>query len=110
MTATLEVQPNTLVALPDVSASALREIVARMQAQEPAQAARDRIGRAIGVILGSEIRETGETGVYLVQSSADGGTYYRATSYSCGCPDRQRTGRECKHNYALTILHTASAA
>lgn len=100
---------TTVVQLPDIGLDTLRGIVAQMQAAARDDAERDRIGRALHVLLTAEIRGTEEVGVYLIQSCADSGTYYKATSYQCCCPDRQRTGRECKHSYCLTLLSAARA-
>jgi uncharacterized Zn finger protein len=95
------------VQLPDLGMDAYRAIVAQLPAEQPEH--RARIGRAINVLLTSDILETGELGVYLVQSCQDSGHYYRATTWSCSCPDRQRHESPCKHSYALQVLSVASA-
>ncbi len=104
---TPDAQDTTIVALPDLSLGAYRAIVAQLQAEQPA--ARARIGRALPVLLGCDIRAAGRLGEYLVQSCQDSGVYYRCTSWSCSCPDRARHAAPCKHSWALTILHAASA-
>ena len=78
-----------------------------MQAEYPEQAAR--IGRGLQVLLTSDIRETAETGVYLVQTSEGRDLYYRATSLRCTCPDHMQRQVICKHPWALSILSAASA-
>jgi hypothetical protein len=96
------------VTLPDVSILVYREIVRDMAAIFPAEASR--IGRALAVLLQTDLRSTAETGRYLVQSCQDAATYYEATSWSCTCPDRQRhEGLRCKHSFAIELLNTASA-
>ena len=58
----------------------------------------------------AEIRATAEAGRYLVQSCQDSETFYLASSFSCGCPDRQRhEDLRCKHSFAIELLNTASA-
>jgi hypothetical protein len=109
MDLTSQAQSNT-VELPDVTFRQLRVIVATMQAQARDQAERDRIGRGLETILTADLRQTGEVGVYLVQSSRVAGVYYKATSWSCCCPDRQRTGKPCRHCYAIIILSAARGA
>jgi hypothetical protein len=101
-------QSSTLVVIPDLPLTVYRAIVARCQADCPAE--RARIARGLDVLMTAEIRETDELGLYLVQSCQDSGLSYAATSWVCGCPDRQRhTEQRCKHSWALTILHAASA-
>jgi hypothetical protein len=102
-------QPQgTTVALPaELSFADVRAIVAQMQAEQPEH--RARIGRAINVLLTSEIVPTAELGRLLVQSCEDGKTYYTATTWNCTCPDRQRHDTPCKHSYALTVLSVMSA-
>jgi hypothetical protein len=107
MTATHPAQDTTLVTLPDIGLDTLRGLVAQLQADRPDD--RDRIARGLQVLLTAEIRTTAELGVYLIQSCADSGTYYRATALNCCCPDRQRRTRECKHSYALQLLSCARA-
>jgi hypothetical protein len=100
---------DTTVQIPaGLDFAAVRGIVAELQAAEPQN--RERIGRAVNVLLTSEIRETAECGVYQVQSCADSERYYTATTYACDCPDRQRhVDQRCKHSYALQVLSAASA-
>jgi hypothetical protein len=99
---------NTTVTIPaGVAFATVREIVAQMQAEQPEH--RARIGRAVGVLLTSEIVATPELGRFIVQSCEDGTTYYTATTWACTCPDRQRNASPCKHSYALSVLSVASA-
>jgi hypothetical protein len=99
---------DTTVTIPaGLDFATVRGIVAELQAAEPEH--RARIGRAINVLLTSEIVATAEVGRYLVQSCEDGKTYYTATTWACSCPDRQRHATPCKHSYALTVLSVASA-
>lgn len=106
MTATLQVQRNTRVQLPDISAAGLAHIAQTMIGQEPAQAGR--IERGLVVLQTAEILETREMGVYLVES-CDRGAYHLATTFSCSCKDAQHRGPGCKHSRALQILHAATA-
>jgi hypothetical protein len=48
---------------------------------------RGRLGRAVTVLLVSDICETAEIGVYAVQSACQPGTWYTATTFACDCPD-----------------------
>ena len=101
-------QQDTTVSLPDVSILVYRELVRELQATHRDEAAR--IGRGLEVLLGAEIRPTAELGRYLVQSCADSGIHYEATSWSCTCPDRQRhDDARCKHSWALELITAASA-
>jgi hypothetical protein len=91
-----------------ISFADVRQIVAELQAAEPAN--RERIGRAVHVLLTSEIRATAELGVYQVQSCQDGERFYTATTWQCDCPDHQRhPDQRCKHSVALQVLSVASA-
>jgi hypothetical protein len=100
---------DTTVAIPaGIAFATVRSIVAELQAAEPHN--RERIGRAINVLLTSTIRETAELGVYQVQSCADSDRSYTATTWACDCPDRQRhADQRCKHSVALQVLSVASA-
>lgn len=100
---------DTTVTLPaGLSFAAVREIVAELQTTEPAN--RERIGRAINVLLTSTIRELPTLGEYTVQSCQDGDTWYVATTWACNCPDHQRHPElRCKHSVALQVLSVASA-
>src|SRR5215212_8178004 len=91
-----------------LSFAAVREIVAELQATEPTN--RERIGRALNVLLGCEIRELPTLGEYSVQSCTDSSVSYTATTWACNCPDHQRhPGLRCKHSVALQVLSVASA-
>ena len=108
MTASTLSVNDTTVALPDnLSFGRVRAIVAAMQAAQPEH--RARIGRAVNVLLTSEIVAAPELGRYLVQSCEDGKNFYSATTWTCSCPDRQRNSSPCKHSYALQVLSVASA-
>jgi hypothetical protein len=108
MATSLQAQDTTVTLPVGISFEAVRQIVAELQAAEPANS--ERIGRAVHVLLTAEIRATAELGVYQVQSCADGACYYTATTWSCDCPDRQRhADQRCKHSYALQVLSVASA-
>jgi hypothetical protein len=104
---TAETQDTTVQIPAGIDFATVRAIVAQMQAEQPAH--RARIGRAVNVLLTSEIVATPELGRFLVQSCEDGTTYYTVTTWACSCPDRQRNDSPCKHSYALTVLSVASA-
>jgi hypothetical protein len=70
---------------------------------------RGRLGRAITVLLISDIVETAELGVYRVQSACHPTTWYTATSARCDCPDASQRAVACKHSLALVILSAVSA-
>jgi hypothetical protein len=97
------------VTLPELDCGIYREIVSVMQAAATDEQDRVRIGRAVNVLLTSQILETPELGVYLVQSGEYSDLYYRATSTRCGCPDALRRGKPCKHSQALAVISVASA-
>ena len=102
-------QDTRRVTLPNLGLATYRQLVAQIQAERPTE--RERIGRALNVLLGSAIYETGAVGSYLVQSCQDAGTYYLTSTYGCTCPDsaqRAPQGR-CKHVYSAILLHAASA-
>jgi hypothetical protein len=101
-------EDTTVSIPPGLDFAAVRAIVAQLQANEPEH--HERIGRAVNVLLTSEIVATAELGRYLVQSGADGKVYYTATTWACSCPDRQRHATPCKHSYALTVLHALADA
>jgi hypothetical protein len=103
-----ETEDTTVQVPAGLDFATVRSIVAELQAAEPEN--RERIGRAVNVLLTSTIRETAECGVYQVQSCADSERYYTATTWACDCPDRQRhADQRCKHSYALQVLSVASA-
>jgi hypothetical protein len=70
---------------------------------------RNRLGRAVTVLLVSDILETETLGVYQVQSSCQPDVGYMATSAPCDCPDATQRGQTCKHQLAITILSAVSA-
>ncbi|HEY7066411.1 MAG TPA: hypothetical protein VII06_33370 [Chloroflexota bacterium] len=109
MATTSPAQDTTGVTLPaGISFAAVRQIVAELQATEPAN--RERIGRAVNVLLTSTIRELPILGEYAVQSCAARDTWYTATTWACDCPDHQRhPDLRCKHSVALQVLSVASA-
>src|SRR3954469_21899017 len=91
-----------------LSFAAVRQIVAELQATEPTN--RERIGRAINVLLTSEIRELPMLGEYSVQPCTDSTVCYTATTWSCACPCLQlHPDLRCKHSVALQFLSVASA-
>jgi hypothetical protein len=101
-------QDTTITIPAGLDFATVRGIVAELQAAEPQN--RERIGRAVNVLLTSTIRETAELGVYQVQSCTDSSVWYTATTFSCDCPDRQRhADQRCKHSYALQVLSVAGA-
>src|SRR5262245_36885191 len=65
---------------------------------------RGRLGRAITVLLTSDIVETAELGVYRVQSACQPDVWYTASTATCDCPDAVQRGGPCKHSLALVIL------
>ena len=110
MTTSPTTQDTTALApvrLPRLPMDEYQGIVANLRAAFPDEAAR--IGRAVTVLLTSQILETAELGVYLVQCSAGGALYYRATTLRCTCPDSMQRQVVCKHSHALTVLSVASA-
>jgi hypothetical protein len=110
MAANLTQEHSTPATLSTLPLATIRDIVATLQAEAPAEHAR--ISRGVEVLLACKIVETGELGRYLVQSTRDGVLYYECTSWACSCPDRQRhaeDGQRCKHSWALVILSAASA-
>jgi hypothetical protein len=103
-----ETQDTTVQIPTGLDFATVRGIVAELQAAAPHN--RERIGRAVNVLLTSAIRETAELGVYQVQSCADSSVWYTATTLTCDCPDRQRhADQRCKHSVALQVLSVASA-
>jgi hypothetical protein len=85
----------------------LGDVVAQLE--QDATLDRGRLGRAIMVLLTSDIVESAECGVYEVQSACEPSTWYLATTLVCTCPDTVRHGGPCKHSLALTILSAVSA-
>src|SRR4051794_33665482 len=73
------------VQMPELSLSTYRALVADLQTQQPDN--RDRIGRGLDVLMGADLYETAECGVYLVQSCRESGTFYKASGLHCSCPD-----------------------
>jgi hypothetical protein len=108
ITPEVQVTPATApVQLPDVALSVYRALVADLQAHTPDN--RERIGRALDVLLGCAFYETEQGGVFLVQSCRDAGTYYRASGLHCTCVDHQRHPETtCKHSASVQILCSAS--
>jgi len=110
MAATLTAQVTTPAPINELPLARMRDIVATLQHNFPAEHAR--IARGVQVLLSSKIVEHGEAGHYLVQSCQDGMLCYEATSYTCSCPDARKHAAEslrCKHSWALDILSVASA-
>jgi hypothetical protein len=107
MSATLQTQDTTaaptLVAFPALRAAGWAQLVRRLEAQHPDELAR--LHRGLDVLGSKRILET-DTG-YLVESSVPG-QYYRANTFTCGCPDRLQGEVHCEHVWAVTILHAAS--
>ena len=98
---------DTTVAVPNVSAPALAELVGELQAAYPADA---RVARGVAVLFGSALRTTPELGTYQVQA-CDGSRWYTTRAFSCDCPDAtQRPTLVCKHQIAVQLLHSMSAA
>jgi hypothetical protein len=92
----------------DTTATLYAQIAAAMAHTFPTEASR--IERALSVLATRRILETGECGVYLVQSSDNPILYYQATSLRCCCRGAQRwPERRCSHAWAIDIIHTASA-
>ena len=109
MTTSHPAQDTTVQIPAGLSFASLRAIVAELQVAEPQN--RERIGRAIQVLLTSAIRELPTLGEYAAQSCQDSDKWYTATTWSCDCPDHQRHPElRCKHSVALQVLSVASAA
>lgn len=94
-------QNDTTVTIPaGIDFATVRAVIADMQRENPEN--RERIGRALNVLLTSEIRATATAGVYEVQSCQDSATFYTASGVFCSCPDSQRhPGQQCKHAAAV---------
>jgi hypothetical protein len=104
MSTTLPAQPTT-VAVPNVSAPALAALVAELQA---VYAGDPRVERAVGVLLSGRLYDTATLGSYVV--TCPRGAYYVVRAFSCTCPDSQQRGLVCKHQIAVQLLHSMSAA
>jgi hypothetical protein len=105
MTATLHSNGST-VAIPDVSAPVLADLVQRMLGGEPDAA--ERIKRGVAVLLSGALAETPTLGVYTV-AGCEGRTYTTSSS-SCDCPDSVTRRVTCKHQWAACLLSAMSAA
>lgn len=90
-----------------VDANLVTRIAQQMIAQEPLR--QRRIEAALSLVLLNGVQDTAECGVYLVRSQERPDTYYRATSYTCGCCDHRKRGVTCKHSTACTIRQVALA-
>jgi hypothetical protein len=66
-----------------------------------------RIRRGAGDLASRRLIPTDELGVYLVESSMPG-QFYRTTTFRCTCPDALQREVQCRHSYALILLHAAS--
>jgi hypothetical protein len=105
MSTTLPAQDTTPVAVPDISASALADLVAELQGLYQGD---PRVERAVGVLFSGRLYPTAELGSYLV-TCPNGGPYH-VRGFSCTCPDSAHRGLMCKHQIAVQLLHSASAA
>jgi hypothetical protein len=107
MLATLSTQGTgatpTPVALPALSAAGRAQLVSRLEAEHPEKLARIHRGR--DVLRTKHILES-DAG-YLVGSSVPG-QYYRANTFTCGCPSRLQLEVRCKHMWGITLLQSAS--
>jgi hypothetical protein len=96
---------DSAVQVPNVSAPALAELVAELQA---VYASDPRVERAVGVLLSGRLYDTATLGTYVV--TCPRGAYYVVRAFSCTYPDSQARGLVCKHQLAVQLLHAMSAA
>lgn len=102
------IEVTTAVELPPLSERGFADLLAILERQHPDEI--DRIRRGAALYLRGGLFETAETGVYLVPSGVPG-QYYRASTFTCGCPDKiVRGAPRCKHVWCLTVLVAASVA
>ena len=94
--------------LPTITLPTFRALVDRLQAERPESAAR--IERGGNIVLNArQIRETGEAGVYHVQSCQRPDVWYCVTTAGCTCVDANRAPRGyCKHQASVELLVQAS--
>jgi len=100
--------PTTPITLPALSLAAYQQLTeALVYDLRHVAGAAARIRRGAGDLTTRRILTTDELGVYLVESSVPG-QFYRATTFRCTCPDAMARQVQCRHSYALTLLHAAT--
>jgi hypothetical protein len=111
MTATIQAQDTTRptpIVLPALSLAAYQQLTeALVYDLRHVLGAEARIRRGAGDLHTRRILATDEVGVYLIESSVSG-QFYRATTFRCTCPDAMQREVQCRHSYALILLHAAT--
>jgi hypothetical protein len=111
MTATIQSNDTTQptpITLPTLSLAAYAQLTeALVYDLRHVAGAEARVRRGAGDLHTRRILQDSELGVYLIESSVSG-QYYRATTFRCTCPDALQRQVQCRHTYALTLLHAAT--
>ena len=108
VTQTQDTTQPTPIALPALSLAHYQRLTdALVYDLRHVAGAEARIRRGAGDLTTRRTLATDELGVYLVESSVPG-QYYRATTFRCTCPDALQRQVQCRHSYALPLLHAAT--